>query len=122
MTDLAKGFRDRTFKPAQLEKEIKTYFNKRYKEIEHIAKFIPYSPYPFGEPGTPDKLGCVLVNGTGNLGVMYLLEFKKSETAKTRKNQDLREKQWTKMGAIVLLLDSKDKVHNFIEEVKTYEK
>ena len=117
MTDLSKGFIDKTFKPATLEKDIKNYFNRRYKEIEHVSKFIAYSPYPFGEPGTPDKLGCVMVNGSNR---MYLLEFKRSENSKTKKNQDLRKIQWEKVGAKVLLLDSKEKVHQFIEEVKTY--
>ena len=114
---LKEGFVDKTFKPALKESDVKNYFNKRKSEIEHIAKFIPYSPYPFGEPGPPDKVGCILIDGKG---INYLLEFKMSDNHKTKKNQDLRRVQWERVGAVVKLLDSKEKVHQFIEEVKTY--
>ena len=102
------------------EKEIKRKCNPILKRY---GKFISYNPYPYGEPGTPDKIGCIN-------GEMILIEFKR-EGKKPTALQIQRHKEWRDVGAQVWVIHSveelKEKIEdeivkevweNFVEKVK----
>ena len=88
------------------ESDIKAECNPVLKKY---GKFVPYNPYPYGEPGTPDKIG--IINGQ-----MILIEFKipgKEPTAL----QLQRHREWEMEGAVVLIVHSRKEL---IQKISGY--
>jgi len=88
------------------ERDIKRQINAYLKKIPGL-KHVAYSPYPHGEAGTPDILGCIN-------GHMFLLEVK-SESNVPTKLQEQRIEEWTRAGAIVSVVHSIKDVKKLFE-------
>jgi len=84
-----------------MESDVKASCNRFLKKIPK-SKFVPYSPYPYGEPGTPDKIGCIN-------GQMILIEFK-DKGKEPSALQKIRIKEWQAAGAKVYVIDSLKKL------------
>lgn len=89
------------------EREIKQKIRRYLKKIK-FSKFVSYSPYPYGEPGTPDYVGCWN-------GKMYLIEVKQ-EGKGLSPIQKVRCNEWLKAGAVVLIAHSVNDIKNIIKE------
>lgn len=90
-----------------MERDLKKNANRLLKKIPK-SKFVPYSPYPYGEPGTPDKIGCVD-------GSMVLIEFK-DKGKELKPLQRIRKKEWEDVGAKVHVVDSIEQFRKIIKE------
>lgn len=89
------------------EQKIEMYLKKKIKLIDGKAfKFA--SP---GMSGVPDRI--VIIPG----GHIYFIELK-APKKKLRKIQEIRVKQLKNLGCNVLVIDSKEKVDEFVSEVK----
>jgi len=87
------------------EAEIKRKFNEWYrvrirKGVFKNTKLVPYSPFPYGEAGTPDKVGCVC-------GQMVVIEFK-TKGKKLSPHQVVRKAEWLDAGAVYIQGDNID--------------
>jgi len=87
------------------ERDLKRKANRLLKQY---GKFIPYNPYPYGEPGTPDKIGCIN-------GKMILIEFKR-KGKNLSPLQKQRKKEWEQVGAKVWVVHSIEELKNFLRK------
>lgn len=91
------------------EKEIKAKIRYYLKKIPN-SKFISYTPYPYGESGTPDIIGCIE-------GKMILIEVKRKGGELTDL-QKIRITEWEQAKANVFVVHSVEELKNFLMEVK----
>jgi len=89
----------------ETETELK---RKATKILKKYGKFISYNPYPFGEPGTPDKIGCIN-------GKMILIEFKRAGS-KLTPLQEIRKREWEKAGASVWVINNIEDLKNKLKK------
>lgn len=90
------------------EQKIEMYLKKKIKLIDGKA-FKFSSP---GMSGVPDRI--VIIPG----GHIYFIELK-APKKKLRKIQEIRVKQLKNLGCNVLVIDSKEKVDEFVNEVSS---
>lgn len=88
----------------EIKRSIRQYLNK----LKPDGKFISYCPVPYGEPGTPDIIGCYD-------GDMWLFEVKK-KGGKITPLQSIRIKQWDAAGAKVFVVYSLQDVKKLLRE------
>lgn len=89
------------------EKEVESYLRNEVKKMGGIAyKFT--SP---GNAGVPDRLVCFPE------GQIYFAELK-APGKKITTLQEMQIKRLRELGFIVAVLDSKEKVDNFLEMIK----
>lgn len=91
------------------ESDLKAWAVKFLKTIPN-SKFIPYCPYPYGEPGSLDKVGCIN-------GQMWWIEFK-APGKKLTVLQARRIMEWESAGAKTLVIDNKEKLKEALCQMK----
>ena len=89
-----------------LERDIKNRIKRYLKKINSV-KIVSYYAYIYGEPGTPDFIGCWD-------GKCILIEVK-NEKGKLSPLQEQRIKEWKNVGAIVIVARSVDDIKNIIK-------
>lgn len=77
--------------------------------LKKYGKFISYNPYPYGEPGTPDKIGCIN-------GEMVLIEFKRKGKSPT-KLQLKRMREWRDVGATTFVVHTVEELKIHLKEL-----
>ena len=82
-----------TLKESDIKKQCRKYLLK----IPN-SKWVSYNPYPTGEPGTPDVIGCI--NGTAVL-IEYKIPGKDLSPLQAR-----RKKEWENAKAIHFTIHS----------------
>ena len=101
------------------ERSVKEKIRDRIKKYAPLVKAIPYPQGIGGEPGTPDRIGCV--NGR-----MFLIEVKRPEIRDLNGKllqsggalsplQRKRLEEWAAVGAATLVTSNPDDVEPFIE-------
>jgi len=81
----------------QSERDIKKQCRKYLVTIPN-SKWVSYNPYPTGEPGTPDVIGCINEKSV-------LIEYKMLGKALSPL-QIKRQDEWREAGAICLVIHS----------------
>lgn len=89
-----------------IKKKIRKYLNS----LPH-SKFVSYNPYPTGEAGTPDYIGC-----WNSLSVVIEVKAPGNNLSDI---QMLRRKEWRdQAGSFYVLAYSVDDVKKFFNELK----
>jgi len=83
----------------EIKSKSKSWLNCQIKKgVFSKVKFVAYSPYPFGQAGTPDWIGTVHGHFVG-------IEFK-AEGKKPSKNQLDQMGEWINAGGFIFIVDS----------------
>ena len=90
------------------EREIKAKIRRYLKTVDYL-KVISYCPYPYGESGTPDLVGCYK-------GHMVLIEVK-APGKRLSVLQAKRKKEWEYNGATVIVAHCVDEVKEVINKL-----
>lgn len=90
------------------ETEIKRKIRRFLKTIP-CSKWVSYSPYPYGEPGTPDIVGAIE-------GFMIMFEVK-APGGHLSAIQKLRRSEWLDAGVSIFTVRSVQEVKSCIKQV-----
>ena len=92
----------------QSERDIKKQCRKYLVTIPD-SKWVSYNPYPTGEPGTPDVIGCI--NGNTILIEYKILGEDLSPLQRRRKEE------WEQAGAVHFTIHSLNELKDSLETV-----